>query len=517
MVPKLCGMDVELGNFIAGRQSAVSSGAEASRLLLAAIDGVPALKPTPAPARRLCPCGCGAWVAVADNAQDQGRKFLANGGSAYIDLNHCELASPETRSARDQVACLHAMLRLAQRAQTRVNARRDEGARVEAMFNNSDGFGNSYGSHVNILMSRHAWDRMFQTRLLDVLYMAAFQASAIVFTGQGKVGAENGGDDVPFQLSQRADFFETVVGPQTTAQRPLVNTRDEALCGERLADWSTPVSYARLHIIGYDATFCHMATWLKLGVLQLVVAMLEAGVVTPAVLLDDPVAAVKVWSHDPALRATCRLVDGRRVTAVEHQWMFLEHARPLVESGRCVDIVPHPGSLLAHWERVLSRLQSGAQDELAGQLDWVLKQRLLREASARSSAFEWASPQAKHLDLLYASLDTQAGAYWACEAAGLTEQLVSDDEIERFTWNPPEDTRAWTRGMLVARGALAIERVDWDAVWLRVGELDGAVCTKRVLLDDPLGWTRNDVGGAFAGAAPFREVVNQLLEGRQGG
>ena len=51
-----------------------------------------------------------------------------------------------------------------------------------------------------------------------------------VFTGAGKVGSEAPGmrtDDVPFQLSQRADFFEEEVGLETTLKRPIVNTRDE--------------------------------------------------------------------------------------------------------------------------------------------------------------------------------------------------------------------------------------------------------------------------------------------------
>ena len=36
--------------------------------------------------------------------------------------------------------------------------------------------------------------------------------------------------EVPFQLSQRADFFEEEVGLETTLKRPIVNTRDEPHC-----------------------------------------------------------------------------------------------------------------------------------------------------------------------------------------------------------------------------------------------------------------------------------------------
>ena len=39
-LPKLCGADVELGNFIEGVQRAGGSGSEASRALLREIDGI---------------------------------------------------------------------------------------------------------------------------------------------------------------------------------------------------------------------------------------------------------------------------------------------------------------------------------------------------------------------------------------------------------------------------------------------------------------------------------------------
>jgi proteasome accessory factor A len=54
-----------------------------------------------------------------------------------------------------------------------------------------------------------------------------------IVIGAGKVGCELPGmsaDDVPFQISQRADFFEEEVGLETTLKRPIVNTRDEPHC-----------------------------------------------------------------------------------------------------------------------------------------------------------------------------------------------------------------------------------------------------------------------------------------------
>ena len=51
-----------------------------------------------------------------------------------------------------------------------------------------------------------------------------------IFTGSGKVGVETpalDADTVHYQISQRAEFFEEIVGLETTLKRPIVNTRDE--------------------------------------------------------------------------------------------------------------------------------------------------------------------------------------------------------------------------------------------------------------------------------------------------
>lgn len=151
-VPKICGSDVELGNFVNGASGATSH--DAARMLLREIPGH---------ARRFAehdwhPANSwsgyrygttllGASEAVplmapvgdAEGLTDWGRKFLpGNGGSVYIDLGHLELATPECRSARDHVAWSRAMLLIARRAAERANAGRGDGGRVTVLANNSD-------------------------------------------------------------------------------------------------------------------------------------------------------------------------------------------------------------------------------------------------------------------------------------------------------------------------------------------------------------------------------------------
>lgn len=502
-LPKLCGADVELGNFILGsRHGQQTTDEEASRALLREIAGVPAVARPPV----TTPVGA-AWgsispVAAAENPQDLERRFLAtNGGCAYIDLNHLELCLPEVRSARQHVAYWHAMLRIARAALEAANEGRPPGERIQLLANNSDGQGHSYGGHQNFLVTREVWDRIFHRKPHHLAWLAAYQASSVVFTGQGKVGSENGAPEAAFQLSQRADFLETVAGPQTTFRRPIVNSRDESLCG-RGADGA---GLARLHVICFDSTLCHVASFLKVGVMQVVLALLEAGDVDPGLALEDPVAALRRFSHDPGLGVRAETVGGERLTAVELQLRILEQVRSFAEGGGLEGIVPEAAEILALWEDTLVKLQAGDLAALAPRLDWALKLTILRRARARRSDLDWGSPELKHLDHVYASLDAAEGLYWAFEGEGLVERVVSEGEIQHAVLEPPEDTRAWTRTMLLRAAGGLVEQVDWH----RLGFWNGG--GRRWLeLGDPLAFTRAETEGAFRGTRSPGQLLDAL-------
>src|ERR1041385_8301242 len=140
-LPKLCGADIELGNFVLGLPG-IDTGPIASRALLAEVEGLPperGISYTPYTGNwSSYSCGRsknadrdshddGTW-----NPQDWGRKYLpTNGGCIYIDLNHLELCLPETLSAWDHASAWHAMLRIARRAMDSANARLPEGRSIQ--------------------------------------------------------------------------------------------------------------------------------------------------------------------------------------------------------------------------------------------------------------------------------------------------------------------------------------------------------------------------------------------------
>jgi len=429
----------------------------------------------------------------------------------YIDLDHLELCLPEVISAYDHVAVWHAMLRIARHALIAANEKLPPGQKIQVLINNSDGQGHSYGSHLDFLITRRAFEDIFYRKLHPLLVLAAFQASSIIFTGQGKVGAENGRPFVPFQLSQRADFIETLVGLQTTYRRPCVNSRDEALCGQSSSSESATKGMARLHVIFFDNTLCHVASFLKVGVMQILLSMIEAGWVNRNLVLDDPVIAVMQWSHDPTLRSRSKMLSGAKMTAVELQLLFLEEARKFADKGGCEGLVPRAGEILDLWQDTLMKLKAGDLPALAPRLDWVLKLHMLERTMQQHHELTWRSPQIKHLDHLYSSLDLADGPYWAYEKAGLVERLVSNDRIEQFTQDPPDDTRAWTRAMLLRMAdPEEVRDVDWDS--MRFDEIGGGYRSRYRTIDlaNPLAFTRAAMELFFQKGRSLNETLDAL-------
>ena len=190
-----------------------------------------------------------------------------------------------------------------------------------------------------------------------------------VYTGAGKVGTEVAGlasEDVPFQLTQRADFFEEEVGLETTLKRPIVNTRDEPHADAQ--------RYRRLHVIVGDANLAEVATFLKVGTTALVLAMIEDEFLPRDLTLAAPVAALRKVSYDLSLRQPLDLADGTTMTAIEMQWEYLDRAKKYAEEHglECIGAPEIGAEVLRRWEEVLTGpgdrpRQRGRPGRLGGQ------------------------------------------------------------------------------------------------------------------------------------------------------
>ncbi len=523
-LPILLGADTEVSSFIEGIDQSGGTGDWASRLILREIRGFPREMSTPA-----CRSSA-AWYdeesrgtnAPGYDPQDWNRQFLPSGACFYIDMTHPEACLPEVRDAFDYVAAHHALLRVLEDARQAAGAKLPERCRLAVLINNSDGHDHSYGSHLNFLIPRATWDDIFFYKPMLAPYLASFQITHMVLTGAGKVGAENGRTPVDYQISQRADFLERLTGLQTTYQRPIVNSRDEPLCGRtgsyrdgessNHSSTQSAGTMARLHVICYDSNLCHVACLLKVGLLQIQLAMMQRGRLNPCLILDDPVRSVVAISHDPTLTTRVRTITRKRYTAVELQLLYWEEAMRFAEAGGCDDLVPRANEVLALAGDTLEKLKNHDFAAVSGRLDWVLKKTLLEQAMSRREGLTWSSPQIRHLDQVYASSDRGEGLYWACERGEAVERIAAPAEIERFIHEPPSDTRAWTRGKLLALAGEFADSVNWDTIrfYIRSNGCSGKYWS--IDLADPTAFTRQQTQAVFGRA----ETLDDLLDGLSG-
>ena len=136
--------------------------------------------------------------------------------------------------------------------------------------------------------------------------------------------------------------------------------------------------------------------------------MIEDGHLTEDWSIRRPVAALQTVSHDPGLTATVELVDGRGVTALDLQWLYLEAARALARPAR---------------RRPRARGHGRGDDPLGGRahrasaatscrarrlLDWVAKLQLLEGYRARDG-LAWDDHRLAAIDIQWADVRPEKG------------------------------------------------------------------------------------------------------------
>ena len=418
---------------------------------------------------------------------------LTNGARYYVDHAHPEISTPECLTAREALLFDRAAEEIVRASMRAAGSLLPDGAEILCHKNNSDGKGNSYGCHENYLMAR---DVPF-SRIVHQITPHFVTRQVVV--GAGKVGCELPGSspgDVPFQLSQRADFFEEEVGLETTIKRPIVNTRDEPHCDA--------TKYRRLHVIVGDANMSETATLVKLGATALLLAMIEDDALGDDLALADPVRAIRQVSHDPTLRRTVQLRDGRKMTALDLQMELLARARRYSHSHGLAAVGESVGEeVLALWEQMLVGLAADPADPagVAHLVDWVAKKRVV-DAYANRHGLRPGDARLKALDLQYHDMRPDR-----CLAlrVGLAT-LVDTESVERATVEPPTTTRAYFRGRCLAKWPHAIAAANWDSIVFDVGRDP----LRRVPMMEPLRGTADSVARLIDESETPAELLARL-------
>ena len=392
---------------------------------------------------------------------------LSNGARFYNDHAHPEYSTPECTTLQQLVAHEKAGERILNECARRRNLKMPADHEVRLYKNNTDFLGHSYGCHDNYLMRRDLpWDQL-------VAGVLPFLITRQIFAGAGKVGIEAESSVAQpgvFQISQRADFFKVLVSIDTMNKRPLVNTRDEPHADAN--------RYRRFHVIVGDSNMSEWATALKVGTTALVLHLIERGE-APQIEIAQPINALKSISRDQDYDWIIELSDGRKISAIDVQRLYLQAAQKLSSDDS------ETLWLLREWETVLNDLE---RDPVStrDRVDWAAKKFLLN-AFREEEKLSWTDPWLQALDLEYHNINPEQGLFYDLVRQGSMRCMVSEEEIETAIFLPPETTRAFFRGRSVARFNDAITSIQWDEI---VFENGGR--SKRIALPEPANDERLD-------------------------
>ena len=392
---------------------------------------------------------------------------LSNGARFYNDHAHPEYSTPECTTLRQLVAHEKAGERILAECARRRNLNLPQEQEVRLYKNNTDFVGHSYGCHDNYLMRRDVpWNQI-------VSGVLPFLITRQIFAGSGKLGIEAesaAGQPGIFQISQRADFFSVLVSIDTMNKRPLVNTRDEP--------HADPSKYRRFHVIVGDSNMSEWATALKVGTTALVLKLIERNV-APEIEIAQPIQATKAISRDQNYDWIIELTDGRKISAIDVQRLYLRAAQ---KSDLTSD--SEVSWLLQEWENVLNDLERDVA-LTRDRVDWSAKKFLL-SALQESEHLSWSDPWLQAIDLEYHNIATDQGLFYDLARQGSIRRVATEEEIKSAIFTPPETTRAYFRGRSVARFDEAISSIQWDEIVFASGRNGRAVSLPEVALDERL-------------------------------
>ena len=418
---------------------------------------------------------------------------LTNGARYYVDHAHPEYSTPECSDPLQAVLYDKAGERILARSMDAARRLLPAGQEIVVYKNNSDGKGNSYGCHENYLVDRNVPFALLVRNLMP------WFVTRQVFTGAGKVGAENGADPVDYQITQRADFFEEEVGLETTLKRPIVNTRDEP--------HADPQKYRRLHVIVGDANLCEVATFLKVGTTAIVLSMIEDGFIDKDLSIANPVPRCARCRTTSSLRATVDVADLGSCT-VDRAAVGVPATRAQVRGRdrtrsvrRRRDRRPGARPLGADARRARARSlrarRSARLDHEVEPAAGVRRPRQPRAGTTPSSSCSRCST-------------TTSGPGDRCTRSWCS-RARSNGSSTRPTCTRPwpnrrPTTRAYFRGRCLAKWADSVVAANWDSLVLDVGSDP----LRRIPMMEPMRGSKKHVEQLFEEVSTPRQLVERL-------
>ena len=296
---------------------------------------------------------------LTDEDQSIPNIVLPNGARFYVDHAHPEYSSPEVITPTEVVKWDLAGERVMQIAVS-LDSQIYPQDPIRIFKNNVDNKGASYGTHENYMTKR-------ATDFKDLVNgLTSHFVTRQIYCGAGRIGINQDSSKKGFQISQRADYIEAHVGLETTLRRPIINTRDEPHCDSKIN--------RRLHVIIGDANMSDFATILKFGSTSLILSMIENYFADfNEVEIERPIEVIKEVSQDVDLEKIYSLTNGKKMSALDIQWWYLEKANQYVKS---IGIDSESKLVLEFWEEALTGLGND-KHKLSDRIDWIAKQNLI--------------------------------------------------------------------------------------------------------------------------------------------
>src|SRR3989344_4671703 len=291
--------------------------------------------------------------------------FLSNGSLLRIDCMHPEYASAEASNPLDAV--------IYDKAGERIVQTKIKGVGVRLFKNNRDLEGNSFASHESYSLNRRSFNSIISATL-------PFFTSRIIFAGSGFIN--NYGE---YELSQKAGVTKFEVCLSTTAEKGILNTRDQPL--------ANPSKYMRLHVVSGDGNMSEPALFLKFGTTGLVLDLLEDKKLKPFTL-ENALDAFHDISKDLSFRKRYAVEKNGEMTAVEIQRVYQEAAE---KSYRGRDEMTD--DILDRWKFVLDSLDENPM-VLDRWMDWAIKKRLI-DSYIEKTGKSLRNTSVRNIDLQY--------------------------------------------------------------------------------------------------------------------
>ena len=391
--------------------------------------------------------------------------FLENGARLYLDVgSHPEYATPECDSIYDCIVHDKAGERKLEELLIGAEQRlKEEGIRgtIYLFKNNTDFAGNSYGCHENYLTRRNAEPDKYQQHLIP------FLVSRQIFTGSGQVLQTARGPI--FSITQRAEHIWESMSSATTRSRPIINTRDEPHADAEI--------YRRLHVIVGDSNMSEYTTFLKLGSTACMLRMIESKAVTLRDLtLENPMRAIRDFSHDITCRKKVRLESGRELSALDIQREYLNCALKFADTHGFTE---QEMKALEMWEHCIATIENDPL-KLGTEIDWVIKHNLI-EAFRSKHGLALDDARVQTLDLQYHDIRQDRGVFYRLQARSLVERICKDEDIIAAMDIAPQTTRARLRSEFII--AAKEKKRDYTVDWVHLKINDQV--QKTVLCKDP--------------------------------